>query len=227
MQLKAILIGASLMALAACNTPIGAQVNEGGFGRPTANNVAAETGQLGYTIDLARRFAAEVPDTVNFAFDSDRLDGQAQAILMKQADWIRQFPEVRFRVFGYTDEVGGEPYNYGLGMRRARAVVNFLASQGISRARLQAVVSYGKTRPIIDVPTPERQNRRALTDVFGFVKNSPMVLDGKYADIVYRSYVASATPSNNANAGGYSADGGTTGSGSGSGGGSGSGPALK
>lgn len=188
-----VLAGACLMALGACTGQVGAPLR--GFGEANAMNMGMETGQINYAIDLSRRFAAEVPDTVNFEFDSATLDGEARAVLMKQADWIRQFPEVRFRVFGYTDEVGTEAYNKGLGMRRAQAVVAFLATQGISRSRLEAVVSYGKTRPLIDVPTPERKNRRALTDVSGFVQTSKMVLDGKYADIVYRSYVASAAPS--------------------------------
>lgn len=165
-----------------------------GFGQATNQNLGIQSGQLSYAIDLSRRFAREVPNTVNFAFDSAYLDGQAQQILIRQADWIRHFPEVRFRVFGYTDEVGSEAYNKGLGMRRARAVVNFLVSQGISRSRLQAVVSYGKTRPLIDVPTRERKNRRTVTDVSGFVGTSKLVMDGKYADIVYRSYVDSAKP---------------------------------
>ncbi|WP_127902049.1 OmpA family protein [Solirhodobacter olei] len=215
-HLKAILVGVSLIGLAGCmNDTVGASVNEGDFGGPTANNLAVETGQLNYVIDLSKRFASQVPDTVNFAFDSHYLDGQAQEILRKQAAWIKRFPEVRFRVYGYTDEVGSEHYNYGLGLRRAQAVVNFLVGQGISRSRLQAVVSYGKTRPLVDVPTRERQNRRAITDVSGFVKNAPLVLDGKYAEIVYRSYITSAEPApatstSSGSTGSTGASGGTT-----------------
>jgi peptidoglycan-associated lipoprotein len=210
-HLKAIVVGVSLIGLAGCmNGEVGSQVNEGGFGNPTANNIAVETGQLKYVVDLSKRFASEVPNTVNFAFDSYYLDGQAQEVLRKQAAWIKRFPEVRFRVYGYTDAVGSEHYNYGLGLRRARSVVNFLVSQGISRHRLQAVVSYGKTRPLVDVPTRERKNRRAITDVSGFVKNAPLVLDGRYAEIVYRSYLESAAPTSAQAGSGTSSSGGNT-----------------
>ena len=61
-------------------------------------------------------------------------------MLRQQADWIRQFPEVRFKVYGHTDAVGTADYNYGLGQRRANAVVRYLTSQGISRDRLEAAV---------------------------------------------------------------------------------------
>ena len=97
------------------------------------NNILVESGQKPYAIQLSRRFAHEVPNTVNFAFNKYYLDAQAQAILRRQADWIRQFPEVRFRVYGYTDLVGSEHYNKTLGLRRAQAVVSYLVSQGISR----------------------------------------------------------------------------------------------
>ncbi|WP_150121224.1 OmpA family protein, partial [Sulfitobacter sp. HI0076] len=73
------------------------------------------------TFDLANRFASEVRSTVTFAFNSDRLDANAQAILRQQAGWIRQFPEMRFRVYGHTDLVGSQTYNRALGLRRAQA----------------------------------------------------------------------------------------------------------
>ena len=107
---------------------------------------------------------------------------------------IRQFPEVRFRVFGHTDLVGSDAYNRNLGLRRAQAAVAYLATQGIGRDRLEAVVSLGQTQPLIPTPEPERRNRRTVTEVSGFVENNPMLLNGKYAEVVFREYVASAAP---------------------------------
>jgi hypothetical protein len=40
----------------------------------------------------------------------------------------------------------------------------------------------------------ERQNRRTVTEVSGFVSNHPMVLNGKYAEVIFREYIASAVP---------------------------------
>jgi peptidoglycan-associated lipoprotein len=131
---------------------------------------------------------------VNFAFNSAVLDDDARAALRQQADWIKQFPEVRFRVYGHTDLVGSNGYNKTLGLRRAQAAVAYLTSFGISRSRLEAVVSYGKTQPLVYTQSPERRNRRTVTEVSGFVSNNPLVLNGKYAQIIWRSYVASAAP---------------------------------
>lgn len=170
----------------------GALVDTGGFGEATLNNQLVMTGERQYTFDLAKRFATEVDSTVNFAFNSSQLDGAAQAILRQQADWIRQFPEIRFRVYGHTDLVGSDRANKTLGKRRADAVVRYLSTLGISTSRLEAVVSFGETQPLVVTQGRERRNRRTVTEVSGFVERHPTVLDGKYAQIIYRDYVASA-----------------------------------
>lgn len=164
----------------------------GDFGNATMNNFTVMTDPRSYAIDLARRFAQEVPSTVNFVFNSAQLDGVAQDTLREQAQFIRQFPEVRFRVYGHTDAVGSAGYNKALGLRRAQAVVAFLTSQGISRSRLEAVVSFGETQPLIVTEGRELRNRRTVTEVSGFVSRHPTVMDGKYAAIIYRDYIKSA-----------------------------------
>lgn len=170
----------------------GSAIDSGDFGEATLNNRLVQTGQLDYTVNLAQRFDAEVESTINFDFNKATLDGAARAILSRQADWIKQFPEVRFTVFGHTDLVGSQAYNRALGLRRAQAAVNFLVSQGIDRSRLVAVSSLGETQPLIVTEERERRNRRTVTEVSGFVDTNPLVLNGQYAAILHRDYVGSS-----------------------------------
>jgi outer membrane protein OmpA-like peptidoglycan-associated protein len=172
----------------------GVAMDDGGFGNSTMNNVLTHTGDSTYRVSLARRFEAEVASTINFAFNSYALDDEARAVLRQQATWIRQFPEVRFRVYGHTDLVGSSAYNQSLGLRRAEAAVAYLISQGIERNRLEAVVSQGETQPLIVTEGRERRNRRTVTEVSGFVQNHPSVLNGRYAEVIFREYVNSAVP---------------------------------
>lgn len=176
------------------NSPAGSQIDDGHFGAATMNNSLIQSCDADYTINLARRFAAEINSTITFPFNSTALDETARSTLRQQAAWIKQFPEVRFKVFGHTDLVGSQAYNRQLGLRRAQAAVIYLTSQGISKSRLEAVVSFGETQPIIVTEGQERRNRRTVTEVSGFVKNHPMVLNGKYAEVIFREYVASAVP---------------------------------
>ncbi len=180
-------------AVSNCTREAGYDVDQGAFGNATLNNVQVMNGELSYSQILAQRFAAEVPSQINFAFDSAQLDPSAQRILLQQANWIKQFPEARFRVYGHTDAVGSQGYNYNLGLRRANAAVNFLVQQGISRSRLEAVASFGKTKPLVATANRDRRNRRTVTEVSGLVGRHPNILDGKYAEVIYREYVESAT----------------------------------
>ena len=197
-----VLAATSIFALAACSDgdlfdswsqEAGAFVDEGQFGNPTMNNILVQTGQRSFVVNLNNRFSTEVTPTVNFAFDKVDLDADAQTVLMQQADWIKQFPEVRFKVFGHTDLVGSDAYNQSLGLRRANAVVAFLSKQGIDRSRLEAVVSFGETQPLIVTQDRERRNRRTVTEVSGLVEKNPALLNGKYAALIFREYVQSAT----------------------------------
>ena len=196
-MLPKLLAATALLSLAACGeagrSELGSGVDKGTFGNATMNNTLIQTGQISYTVALAERFSAEVPDTINFAFNSAQLSEEARVILRKQAAFIKQFPEVRFKVFGHTDLVGSAGFNQALGLRRANAAVAYLVSQGISKSRLEAVVSFGKTRPIIQTTAPEMRNRRTVTEVSGFVESHPLVLNGKYAEIIWREYVASGS----------------------------------
>ena len=200
--MKAFFLPIGLLALAGCGAvspggqsffaEAGKNLDTGYFGNATMNNTQIMSGERSYVHSLASRFAQEVPSDVNFAFDSSALDAGARDTLRQQALWIRQFPEVRFRVYGHADAPGSNAYNKSLGLRRAKAVVNYLVTQGISRSRLEAVASFGEEQLIVNTQARERRNRRTVTEVTGFVRNHRNVLDGKYAQIIYRDYVVSA-----------------------------------
>ncbi|WP_417270101.1 OmpA family protein [Celeribacter sp.] len=199
---KTALAASALLALSACSDSkafsgfyeeAGGYLNAGEFGNATMNNTLVQNGELQYAVNLNERFAAAVPTTVNFAFNSAVLDAESRAVIRRQAHFIAQFPEVRFRVYGHTDLVGSNSANKRLGLRRAQAVVNELARNGISKSRLEAMVSYGETQPIVVTEAAERRNRRTVTEVSGFVQSNPIVMDSRYAEIIHREYIESAT----------------------------------
>ncbi|WP_341862539.1 OmpA family protein [Gymnodinialimonas sp. 57CJ19] len=204
----------STLALTACGSltvetgrPLGAHLDQNGtFGQPTRNNIGVHNGDIRWAEILGERFANTVPTTINFAFNSSELDAVARNILNQQAAFIRNFPEVRFSVYGHTDAVGSNSYNQRLGRRRARAAVNYLVSQGISRSRLQALVSLGESQPIVATDGEERRNRRTVTEVTGFLENDPLVLDGRYAEIIYRTYRSGSVSAGGSGGGGAAAE---------------------
>lgn len=118
---------------------------------------------------LNSRFAAEVAPIVNFEFDKDYLTPAGAAILDAQAAWMLRYVNLRFSVYGHTDLVGSEGYNFDLAKRRAETVVAYLAGKGVPSDQLEALVSYGETKPIIPADKREALNRRTVTEVTGYV----------------------------------------------------------
>jgi peptidoglycan-associated lipoprotein len=84
---------------------------------------------------------------VNFAFDSAELDDLAKEILVNNAKWLKDHPELKVQIEGHCDERGTEEYNLALGERRAKAVRDYLVSLGISPSRI-SIISYGESMPL-------------------------------------------------------------------------------
>ena len=187
------LLSACATATATIDEPVGTFPTDT-FGDATEFNQAVMISPQAATQSLGRRFAAEVDTVVNFAFNSSALTPEAMATLQRQASWIQQFPEIRFSVYGHADKVGSSAYNERLGRARAQSVVSYLVSLGVDRRRLRALVSYGESRPVVNTQAPEVRNRRAVTEVSGFTAGSATKLNGKYAQVIFREYVASAVP---------------------------------
>jgi len=86
-------------------------------------------------------------EDVHFDFDKSTLKPEAQAILKRNIQLLKENPKAQIRIAGYTSASGTEAYNQKLSERRANAVEEYLVNEGIvSRDRL-STIGYGKTRP--------------------------------------------------------------------------------
>ena len=82
--------------------------------------------------------AKTVDLVINFEFDSARIQASSdqQLIRLATAMKMEQLQALRFQVEGHTDAKGSAEYNRALSDRRARAVAEFLAKNGIAADRL-------------------------------------------------------------------------------------------
>ena len=142
--MKSILLAALVTVIAACgsNKPKEEATN-GPVEEPTA--VASgidEAEPVETTIDTS----ADLESVFYFDYDQSNLTSSARAALDAQAGAQRGGSSA-IRLEGHADERGSREYNLALGERRAKAVADYLAIQGVSRARIE-VVSYGEERPV-------------------------------------------------------------------------------
>jgi outer membrane protein OmpA-like peptidoglycan-associated protein len=100
-------------------------------------------------------------NNIFFDFDMDVLRDESEPELDRLVRLLKKYPSMMIQIDGHTDDYGGYEYNMKLSLRRARAVVNYLVSEGVSEIRL-IPRGFGKTRPVATNETDEgRQlNRR-------------------------------------------------------------------
>lgn len=107
--------------------------------------------------------AASMPTQfqIYFDFDSAALNSEAQSVVGVISDAHDEYNPATVIVVGHTDSAGPSDYNIMLSQRRAEAVYNALAAQGIPQADMR-VEAYGEERPRIERPdgTREESNRR-------------------------------------------------------------------
>jgi outer membrane protein OmpA-like peptidoglycan-associated protein len=96
-----------------------------------------------------------------YDFDSDVVRPEAAVNLRNLAASLNKYPNTDLLIVGHTDAVGTTEYNQGLSQRRAASASSFLASQGVSSARLRSV-GRGETEPIAtnDTEGGRQLNRR-------------------------------------------------------------------
>ncbi|NME72191.1 OmpA family protein [Flammeovirga aprica] len=102
-----------------------------------------------------------ITGTITFAFGSNQITAECYKIITQVFDVMYRYPNLVVEVGGHTDNKGSSAFNYQLGEKRARIVVQELVRLGIERDRLK-YKSFGFDMPIADNNTDEgrKKNRR-------------------------------------------------------------------
>jgi flagellar motor protein MotB len=90
-----------------------------------------------------------------------RIRPEAEGRLEAVITILKENPEMRLEVQGYTDDRGAMEMNQRLSEERARSVTEYLTRKGIPEDRMQWA-GYGQSRPAVSNETADgrRQNRR-------------------------------------------------------------------
>ncbi len=113
----------------------------------------------------------EIKQTIQFAFNKAELLKASSYILDEVTDILLHHRDLRIRIEGHTDDVGGAAYNLELSQQRVDAVRSYLVGAGIRGDRLE-VRGYGSSRPISSNATEagRARNRRVQ---FKIISSAP------------------------------------------------------
>lgn len=98
------------------------------------------------------------PIQINFATGSYALDFNEKSKLRAEfGDIVREYPDIRIRLSGHTDNIGNPESNQILSQRRANSVGKFLAEEYNFDPDRVTSVGYGQGQPL--VPNTSEENR--------------------------------------------------------------------
>ena len=125
--------------------------------------ISSERDVKGVEVERLREDLLRVSVSSEASFDFDRavIKPEFKPTLDKVAKVLRDDPNVRITIIGFTDNVGSEEYNQRLSERRAQATADYLISQGVGASQI-LTKGLGESEPRASNATAEgrAQNRR-------------------------------------------------------------------
>ena len=101
--------------------------------------------------------SAVVLNNIFFESGAYTLRGTSKTELNKIINFLRLNKDLKVEISGHTDDVGTDKANQLLSEKRAKAVVDYLSSNGIHKSRL-TYKGYGETKPV--APNTSDENRQ-------------------------------------------------------------------
>ncbi len=147
----------SCLVLAGCNST--------DLSTPDVTNARA-AGFVDIKPGSEEEFILNVGRRIYFEQGSAVITDEAKMTIVRQADWLKKNKNWLIKVQGHADDPGSESANKALSTKRAEAVLNALADQGVARKRMWAK-GYGIERPVTDCDeiTCKSQNRRVVVNL--------------------------------------------------------------
>lgn len=125
--------------------------------------IAADRDAKAMQVERLKEDVVRVSVSSEASFDVNRSDikSEFKPTLNKVADVLQSDARQTIRVVGHTDSVGGDDYNQTLSERRAKAVGDYLAGQGVAASQI-TTEGRGEREPRASNSTAEgrTQNRR-------------------------------------------------------------------
>ena len=126
------------------------------------------------TTDTPRGLVVDMGDV---AFDTGKSDlrPEGREALAKLSGIVLNYPSLRLKIEGHTDNVGSAEFNQALSEHRARAVRDYLVGQGLDASSVSAE-GLGEKNPVSDNLTPQgrEKNRRVEIILSGEVIGTPI-----------------------------------------------------
>ncbi|NDW08075.1 OmpA family protein [Dysgonomonas sp. 520] len=112
-----------------------------------------------------------------FATNSSTLSSAAKSSLSSFATSLKNNPDTDVQIFGHTDNTGSDAINNPLSEKRAKAVYDYLVTNGIGGSRMTSE-GQGSTQPVADNGTAAGRSQNRRVEVY-ILPNAKMIEDAQ------------------------------------------------
>lgn len=122
------------------------------FAEPTSVDVDLEPVQLGKAYRMK---------DIYYESNSADLTAESKKVLDEFIEFLNENPNIKVKIQGHTDNIGGDAFNLTLSENRAHSVYEYLVSKGVFASRL-SYKGFGETQPVDtnDTEVGRAMNRR-------------------------------------------------------------------
>ncbi len=157
----------SLFLLTACGQKI-PDIGDAG-----TNNITDDTAISGDTVSISESTYGDNPSqnsskdgfkSIYFAFDNYGISSSMQSVISHNVNNASKSSS-KIKLEGNCDEFGTDEYNYALGLKRAKAVKDSMALEGVDVGRT-VIVSFGESNPVCSSPTDSCYEKNRRVDLY-------------------------------------------------------------
>jgi len=158
------------------DTPAGVAVDKNGCPPVKKVVIRAAEPQAEEKVKVAAAEPEEVVvlafEDIHFDFNQSTLTPEAQVLLKRNIQLLKENPKAQIRIAGYTSASGTDAYNQALSERRANSIKEFLVSEGVVKSERLSTIGYGETQPAAYEAAPKdlysdeaKANMRVLFEI--------------------------------------------------------------
>lgn len=161
-------VAASLLALTGCSqtAPDMAGKNNVSDANQFGDTVSIDENKYGNEAGAGSRFnsSSDGFQSIYFGFGDYGISGGMESRINSNAGVANNAGGSQVKIEGNCDEFGTDEYNYALGLKRAKAVKDAIAAQGVNTDKM-VIVSFGESNPVCHEPTDECYERNRRVDL--------------------------------------------------------------
>jgi len=131
----------------------------------SANSATQRVDALTNTVVNLDNYRPVIETAVHFGFNKDNLTKDAKEAIDQLAASVASTKGYIITVEGATDSVGSSEYNYDLSQRRAKAVIQYLASEKNVPGYKIYLIGLGKDKPVESNKTSDGRAKNRRVDI--------------------------------------------------------------